>query len=412
VTDTPFHAFDVWGIEIEAMIVDAASLDVRPVADEALRDLGGGTDWVEDVDRGDIGWSNELVAHVLELKNVVPAHDLGALLQPFQDAVRWLDGVLQPRGARLMPGGMHPWMDPKRETRIWPHESAPIYDAYHAMFDCHRHGWANLQSVHLNLPFADEAEFGRLMAAVRVVLPWIPALSASSPFVEGKATGTLDNRLVTYRSNATRVPAMAGEVVPEPIFDYQGYRERVLAPITRQLAEIDADPELLEREWTNARGAIARFDRMAIEIRVIDAQECPAADLAVCAAVGGAVRAVYDQRWTDLAAQQAVPSAMLVQQLRDCERLGPATPVPPSVAQQFGADPTDVADAGALWRHLVATSFAGPAQLEPFVDAALTHGTLAQRLLRAAGPTPSRADLQSVYRELCECQLAGRSFLP
>jgi hypothetical protein len=32
---------------------------------------------------------------------------------------------------------------------------------------------------------------------------------------------------------------------------------------------------VLRHEWVNARGAIARFDRSAIEIRVLDVAECP-----------------------------------------------------------------------------------------------------------------------------------------
>ena len=54
---------------------------------------------------------------------------------------------------------MHPWMDP-RAASLWPHEYGEVYAAYDRIFDCRRHGWANLQSVHLNLPFADEREFG------------------------------------------------------------------------------------------------------------------------------------------------------------------------------------------------------------------------------------------------------------
>ena len=33
--------------------------------------------------------------------------------------------------------------------------------------------------------------------------------------------------------------------------------------------------------WVNSRGATARFDRGTIEIRLLDIQECPAADLAI-----------------------------------------------------------------------------------------------------------------------------------
>ena len=47
------------------------------------------------------------------------------------------------------------------------------------------------------------------------------------------------------------------------------------------IAPLDPDGTL-QHEWLNSRGAIARFDRNAIEIRVLDIQECPVADLAIC----------------------------------------------------------------------------------------------------------------------------------
>ena len=48
------------------------------------------------------------------------------------------------------------------------------------------------------------------------------------------------------------------------------------------IAPLDPDA-VLQHEWLNARGAIARFDRNTIELRVLDVQECPRADLAICA---------------------------------------------------------------------------------------------------------------------------------
>lgn len=406
--------FEVWGIEIEYVIVDEASLDVRSIADEILRDAAGaaGEDWVEDVEEGDVGWSNELVSHVLELKNVAPTRTLDELVEPFHEAVLRLGAHLGSRGARLMPSGMHPWMQPASETRIWPHESAPIYRAYDALFDCHRHGWANLQSVHLNLPFADEAEFGRVMAATRIVLPLIPALAASSPVVDGRATGVLDNRLVTYRTNSARVPAMAGEIIPEPVYDFDGYRSRVFAPLARQLEEAGADPVLVGQEWTNARGAIARFDRMAIEIRLIDAQECPLADLAICAAVGGAVRALAEERWAPLAAQRDRPTAELRALLDRCVERGPATELEPDYVELFGADAGRVKTARELWSWLAERAFAGPARLEAHVADVLRDGTLAERLLAALGPEFDRDGLRRVYRDLCGCLAAGAPFRP
>src|SRR2546421_126116 len=120
--------------------------------------------------------------------------------------------------------GLHPWMDPARDMRLGPHEGSEIYETFNRIFGCRGHGWANLQSVHVNLPFADDEEFGRLHAAIRLILPIVPALAASSPFVEGRATGMLDNRLAVHGSNSSRVPSIAGRVVPEPVFSIQRYR--------------------------------------------------------------------------------------------------------------------------------------------------------------------------------------------
>src|SRR3954462_5006799 len=98
-------------------------------------------------------------------------------------------------------------MNPDVETRLWPHDNAEIYSAYDQIFGCRSHGWANLQSMHVNLPFANDTEFARLHAAVRLVLPLLPALGASSPFAEGRAPGPLDLRLQAYRANSPSIPS-------------------------------------------------------------------------------------------------------------------------------------------------------------------------------------------------------------
>src|SRR5690606_34786160 len=129
-----------------------------------------------------------------------------------------------------------------------------------------------------------DAEFARLHAAIRPVLPLLPALAASSPVVDGHATGTLDNRLAVYAENCRRVPSVSGAVVPEPVYSRADYETGLLGRIYRDLAPLDP-AGTLRHEWVNARGAIARFDRSAIEIRLLDTQECPAADIAVAALV-------------------------------------------------------------------------------------------------------------------------------
>jgi gamma-glutamyl:cysteine ligase YbdK (ATP-grasp superfamily) len=110
-------------------------------------------------------------------------------------------------------------MDPLRETKLWPHQNNEIYQAFDRIFDCRGHGWSNLQSCHINFPFETEEEFGRLHAAIRLVLPLLPALAASSPYKEGVRGEDLDTRLATYRTNCARVPLVTGNVIPEQVFN-------------------------------------------------------------------------------------------------------------------------------------------------------------------------------------------------
>src|SRR5262249_55504145 len=161
---------------------DRASLDVRPYADRALFAASGTESG--DHDNGRISWSNELVRHVIELKTSAPERGPAGLADAFQANVRALHELLAPHGARLLGGGMPPWMDPRAETELWPFDYSEVYRAYDRVFGCRTHGWANLQSVHLNLSFDGDAEFGRLHAAMRLALPLVPAFAASTPVME------------------------------------------------------------------------------------------------------------------------------------------------------------------------------------------------------------------------------------
>jgi carboxylate-amine ligase len=57
-TAARLRLFQAFGVELEYMIVDADSLDVRPIADELLRDGAGATEYVDEVEAEDICWSN------------------------------------------------------------------------------------------------------------------------------------------------------------------------------------------------------------------------------------------------------------------------------------------------------------------------------------------------------------------
>lgn len=407
-SENALPAFAGYGIELEYMLVDRLSLAVRPIADELLRTETQGASW--EVMHGDMGWSHELALHVIELKNLEPSADLAALVGKFRREVTALNRRLVPWGAQLMPGGAHPWMDPAAETQIWPHAQGDVYRAYDRIFGCSRHGFANLQSMHLNLPFANDEEFARLHASVRLILPILPALAASSPILDGAPAAWLDARMASYQGHQTRFPSTMGRVIPDTYGSMSEYRDRVLQPMYLEMAR--ADPEgTLRHEWLNARGAIPRFDRNAIEIRVIDAQECPLADLAIAAATTAVARRLYEEELADLAAQQAMATETLAATLDDCIRDADRTLIADSEYLQLLGWQHGPCPAGTLWRHLIeASSLAEP--WETPLQAMLNHGPLARRILSATSPEPGRAKVEAVYRTLCDCLAAGRVFLP
>jgi len=189
----PFRLFERFGVELEYMIVDADTLDVLPIADRLIHAVGPARK--NEVRHGAVRSSNELVLHVIEMKTDGPAPALAGLAPLFQEEVRALDVLLRDHEARLLPAAMHPWMDPHRETRLWPHGDKTIYETFDRIFDCRGHGWSNLQSTHLNLPFRGDGEFNRLHTAVRLLLPLLPALAASSPYADGRRAPCLDMRL-------------------------------------------------------------------------------------------------------------------------------------------------------------------------------------------------------------------------
>ncbi|MBW7857563.1 MAG: glutamate--cysteine ligase, partial [Leptonema sp. (in: Bacteria)] len=288
------HLFEAFGIELEYMIVSKNTLRAAPIADWLLKQAeklnkkndkihttSQPIDWPSEVTLNRIGWSNELALHVIEFKTAKPTKNFTQASQDFNQAVQTANQILSmaSQPAALLGTSAHPFFDPETEMRLWPHGSNEIYKAYHRIFDCRGHGWSNLQSMHINLPFANDEEFGRLHAAIRVVLPLLSALCSSSPMFESRIAPYLDTRLHYYRNNQSIIPSITGFIIPEPVFSISEYVDRILYPMYRDIAPFDPD-QTLQGEWLNSRGAIARFDRMAIEIRTMDIQECSAMDLA------------------------------------------------------------------------------------------------------------------------------------
>lgn len=407
----PLHLFEKYGIELEYMIVDEETLSVLPLADRILYEVSG--EYATEVEMGELAWSNELVSHLIELKTNGPVSSLEPLPEVFNHHIAQVNYQLSSLNACLMPSAMHPWMNPLKETQLWSHEYNLIYQTFNRIFGCRSHGWANLQSVHINLPFADDEEFARLHAAIRILLPIMPALSASSPIIEGRFTGMLDYRLEVYRNNAKMIPSISGRVIPEPVFNQEDYENKILKKMYHDISPYDPEG-ILQFEWLNARGAIARFDRNTIEIRVLDVQECPLADLAIASAIISVLKALVAEQWTDFKKQKSWDVQSLEPILLDTIKNADQTVISnPYYLELFRFPNIQKCTAGELWQHLIETLIfksLTPLWKEP-LSVILEKGTLSRRIIKTLGHEITSEKLSMVYRQLCHCLVNGKMFL-
>lgn len=410
---TRLHLFQAYGVELEYMIVDRDTLEVKPISDELLKHQLG--EYGSDFENGIVSWSNELVLHVIELKSTRPESNFNELENAFAANVRQINSILARWNAMLLPTAAHPFMDPLKETKLWPHDSNEVYAIYNRIFDCSGHGWSNLQSTHLNLPFYDDEQFAKLHAAIRIVLPILPALCASSPILDGKPSGLLDTRLNYYKSNQARIPSITGKVIPEAIFSKRNYLNAIYEKIKTDIAPFDPD-QILNPIWVNSRGAITRFDRGSIEIRIMDIQECPTADMAIVALVTETVKALVNEKFLSHEDQMKWRTEPLAQLLDKTTQSGRnAICDNPDYLQAFGLiKPT--APAREIWEsifnHLVSAGSTALEKWKPELSLILTEGTLSERILRALGEDISKESIRKVYRQLAGCLDQDKMFIP
>lgn len=413
-TTRPLRLFEAFGIELEYMIVDQQTLDIKSICDRLMIAACGSPE--SEIERpGGINWSNELVNHVVELKTTDPIADPLDAASGFVSSIRDANALLAPLGACLMGTAMHPWMNPERQTMLWEHEYAEVYRNFHRLFNCHRHGWANLQSMHLNLPFHGDEEFGRLHAAVRLVLPLLPALCASSPIADGTVKGMLDTRLDVYRSNQAKTPSLTGRVIPEAVFSEDQYRQVIMEPIARDVAKLDPSG-IMQAQWMNSRGAIARFDRGSIEIRVMDVQEQPESDLEIAAGVIATLRWLCDEQPSDLGKQQGLAVEPLRAIFDECVIHGDRAVVRDrDVLIALGWEARQPPTSGELWKYMLQRAMPGFDDDPRFarLRRIVRHGPVARAMLRTLeehGGTPSQEHLHALATQLAGA-LAGRAWM-
>ncbi|MEM3578805.1 MAG: glutamate-cysteine ligase family protein [Candidatus Bathyarchaeia archaeon] len=259
-----------------------------PIVDKVIKDFYGRV--VNFVEFGYFTFGKELQLHVMEVKPNKPFKSPKTFEETMYEAVLRLNERLERRyDARLLGTGMHPTLR-LWETAVWPHRHKQIYEAFSQIFNLKQHGWLNIQSFQLNLPYANEDKAVLMHNLLANVCAYLPAVSASSPIYEGFLGSYADNRLHFYMENQKEVPSVTGKVVPEYVQSLRQYRRDVIECYSRDLARAGAHPCILNKEWVNSRGVIIRFERKALEIRVMDEQECIKSDVALSCFVRALLR--------------------------------------------------------------------------------------------------------------------------
>lgn len=398
--------FEATGIEMEYMVVDSETLKVKPIVEKILTDFNDG-ELTDEVERGEVTWSNELVAHVIELKGTEPLKALNGTHRKFHRSLQDINSYLKKEKALLLPTAMHPTMDPFTETMLWPHGQKEIYGQFDKIFSCKGHGWSNLQSVHINLPFANEEEFGRLHAAVRLLLPIIPHLTASSPIMEGKVTGVDDNRLVVYENNQKKVPMITGQVIPEDVFtfaDYQALYQRIF----KSIAPLDPNG-ILQHPWLNSRGAIPKFPYGALEIRIIDTQEAPVMDFALATLFVETLKRIAGEVWMNYDEQKLLKTEEL-KNIYDLHLKSERVITHPTFLKAFGVKEAKLS-VNELWQKIFEEVDVSLGDDEcKGVELILGEGNLSKRLIKRLGTRPSPEEIKSTYRELARCLDLNKAF--
>lgn len=404
-----YHLFEVYGIELEYMLVNTNSFKVAPIVDVLLTKKNGKI--TSDIENGSIAWSNELVGHVVEIKTNGPTNDLNNLAEAFHQNIIEINDLLKPLNTKLLPTASHPTMNPLKDTQLWKHSYSEVYELYNRIFDCKGHGWSNVQSTHINLPFYDDKEFEKLHAAIRIILPLIPGLCASSPILDGKITGFKDTRLEYYKTNQKEIPEMTGLVIPERVFTKADYYATIFEPIKQVIKKYDTN-NILDHHFLNSRGAIARFDRNAIEIRLVDIQECPKADIAICALIIEVLKLLANEDTTSLKKQKKWLKQDLFSILNAVIKDGEAYNISNlDYLELFGIK--EASNVKNVWQQLyILVKDNISKDYQNALEVIFNHGTLSTRIVNALNHDVSVKNIELVYKQLATCLEENKMFIP
>jgi carboxylate-amine ligase len=211
------------GIEWELACVDHASGELTPAGPEVLARLDDPQDDLPQV-------TGELLTNTVELVSA-PHHRVSAAVDDLRRMVERVTEVTDPMGVDLMCAGTHPF------SQWFQQEVTPGKERYATLID--RTQWWGRQmmiwGVHMHVGVDDPR---KVLPIINGLLPYYPhfqAISASSPFWAGEATGYASSRTMLFQQLPT-----AG--LPPQLAEWTDY-ESLVADLTH-VGVIDDHSEL------------------------------------------------------------------------------------------------------------------------------------------------------------------------
>ena len=347
-------------------------------------------------------FGKEIQLHVMEIKPNMPFKSPENFEETMHAAVLTLADFLESKyGAHLLGAGMHPLLK-LEETGLWPHRHKKIYEAYSKVFNLNQHGWLNIQSFQLNIPYSNEKSAIFIHNMLAEICAYLPAISASSPIYEGKFGENVDNRLHFYMLNQKEVSSITGDVIPEYVSSLGQYKKEIIERYSLDLAHAGADKCLLYKDWVNSRGVIFRFDRKALEIRVMDEQECVKSDVALSCFIRALLRGLMERK------AELLSHEILVKDLNSVVKMG----LDAKVAHPNGQKARQVC------QQFLKIAWGNATEEEkrylPIIEKRIEHGNLSEiiseRIQRKAQKTDFKEAVINVYSMLIKSLIDNQPY--
>ena len=243
------------GVEEEFSILDPHTLDLAPRFEE-LRDAAAEDRLLHE------GITGELIRSEIEIISGSGA-DLADALARQRERRRRLFALADGKGAALGATGTHPWADYREQSVIDTEHYRRVEEGLKYV------AWRNNTfSLHVHLGVRDLDRAIRVCDRLRPVLPLLLAISANSPYLDGRDTGLHSARSQSFTKSFPRCG------VPDAFGGWRAYREYIEFLIrTRSIVEFT-------QVWWSVR---PHFSFGTVEVRICDAQSTAAESDALAA---------------------------------------------------------------------------------------------------------------------------------